>query len=106
MLGLLLVYFIGKKFYELAIEQQKSRWGYAIAGVISYYLGTFIAGILLAIFMELVLERNIEEMDDFAISLLALPFGLAASWAFYLILQKNANTSSPLNSDVLDEEML
>ena len=37
MLGLLLIYWIGKKYYELATEHNRSPWGYAILGVFVYY---------------------------------------------------------------------
>ena len=34
MLGLLLIYFIGKYFYDLAAEFEKNKWLYAILGVV------------------------------------------------------------------------
>ena len=34
MLGLVLLYWIGKYFYKLAEEYDKSKWGFAILGLV------------------------------------------------------------------------
>ncbi len=44
MLGLFLLYFIGKIFYQLAEAHNKNKWVFAILGVIAYYAGTFLGG--------------------------------------------------------------
>ena len=103
MLGLLLIYFIGKKFYELAEIHNKSQWGYAVLGVLSYYLGTFIAGIVLVIFMEVFGTNSIEDIDDFVLSLVALPFGLLICWGTYVLLERNWTKKKVNdNPDILD----
>lgn len=103
MLGLLLIYFIGRKFYDLAGVYDKSQWGYAVLGVLSYYFGTFIAGILLVIFSDLFGLASIEEINDFVLSLVALPFGLLACWGVYLLLEKNwTKEKVDDNPDILD----
>ena len=45
MLGFLLIYFIWKYYSELAVEHNKSKWGYALLGIATYYIGTFIGGL-------------------------------------------------------------
>jgi hypothetical protein len=35
MLGLILIYFVGKAFYDLAGLHGKSQWGFAILGIVS-----------------------------------------------------------------------
>jgi hypothetical protein len=67
MLGLFLLYFIGKSFYELAHEYDKSRWGFAIAGVVAYYFGTFVAGILFYLLDDLGLWISMENLPDIAV---------------------------------------
>ncbi|TDN87659.1 hypothetical protein DET49_111107 [Salegentibacter sp. 24] len=37
MLGLLLLYWIGKYHYRLAGEYDKSQWGFTILGIVAYY---------------------------------------------------------------------
>jgi len=106
MLGLLVIYFIGKKFFDLATEFERNKWGFALAGVASYYIGTFIGGIVITIFLELFLDKSIDEANDLGLALIALPFGLIASWALYVLLKKNwRQHPSSFNSDILDEDI-
>lgn len=105
MLGLLFIYLIGKQFYELAARHNKSRWGFAIAGVASYYFGTFIAGIVMVIYLEVWTSSSIEDIDDFMLNLIALPFGALACFGFYKILERNWERKTVhLDPDILDEE--
>ena len=98
MLGILLIYFIGKHFYDLAIKFNKSKWGFAILGVISYYAGTFIGGIIIVLIYEYGMSKSIDTMNDFVLSLIALPFGILACWLFHYLL-KNTWTKSQLKQE-------
>ncbi len=104
MLGLLLIYFLGKKFYELAHEYNRSRWGFAILGVAAYYAGTFIAGVgfvLLGAYMG-----AFSNLPDIVISLLSIPFGLLAAWLLYRMLERSwINAKESTDSDVLDQNL-
>ena len=90
MLGFILIFFIGKYFYQLAEEYQQNKWLYAIIGVVSYYVGTFIAGILIGILYVLIANdlSGLENTPDIVLSLMALPFGLLSCWGLYTILKK------------------
>jgi hypothetical protein len=44
MLGLVFIYFIGRYYYKLAENHNRSKWGFAVLGVATYYGGTFAAG--------------------------------------------------------------
>lgn len=81
MLGILLIYFIGKYFYRLAEKFNQNKWLYAILGIVTYYVGTFVGGIILAIFDEL-LTMEINWENNFALGLLVLPFGIASTYLF------------------------
>ncbi|MEZ5038732.1 MAG: hypothetical protein R2828_02535 [Saprospiraceae bacterium] len=106
MLGLLLIYFIGKNFYDLAGKFNKNQWGFAIAGVVAYYLGTFIGGIVLAICFDLFGGTSIDEMNNFVLNLIALPFGILACLGLYLLLERNWERKRiQINLDILDEEL-
>ncbi|MEM7656799.1 MAG: hypothetical protein AAF399_11770 [Bacteroidota bacterium] len=85
MIGLFLIYFIGRAFYNLAHDHDKSRWGYAILGVFSYYVGAFFGGIMLGVVLEL--SSNMEY--DWVAALIALPFGIGACVGLYFILKKS-----------------
>jgi hypothetical protein len=55
MLGLVFIYFIGRYYYKLAENHNRSKWGFAVLGVATYYGGTFAAGALL---LRLTLVQN------------------------------------------------
>ena len=95
MLGLILLYWIGKYYYKLAEEYEKSKWGYAVIGVISYYAGAFIAGFVIAI----VAPTFINSVSDVQLGLIALPFGLAITCGLYFLLKNNfkKNHKNPLD---------
>jgi len=106
MLGIFLLYFIGKAFYNLAHEHQKNKWGFAIAGVVSYYAGTIFGEIVIAVVYELVLEKSIDSFPQVALAFMALPVGLASCWGFYSLLKRNWSKSSTVaNNDALDGEI-
>ncbi|MFM1932790.1 MAG: hypothetical protein RL226_2093 [Bacteroidota bacterium] len=105
MIGLLLLYFLGKYFYALAALHQKSKWLFAILGVLSYYLGALVFGVIIVLFIEFVLNESTENMSDAMLSLMAVPFGLLTAFVFYSILKKVWSKAQP-NVDALDHEFV
>ena len=85
MIGIVFIYFVGKKFYTLAEEKHKKKWLYAILGVLSYYFGLITGGIFLGILLEIFMPGTIDSMNDIALSLLCIPFGLLACFGLYWI---------------------
>lgn len=111
MLGLILLYFAGKAFYDLAGRYEKKQWLFAILGVVSYYAGLFLGGILIALFYEVVLEKSIDGVNEFLLSLLAVPIGILVCWGFYnYLLNRWDNEDTPQapvdSSDVLDADLI
>ena len=109
--GILLLYFVGKAFYDLAHEHDRSRWGFAILGVVSYYVGSIIiGGIILFVIFDLFFSRSLEDVNDFLLSLLAMPFGVLTCWGLYKILQnawaKSTLHASSESGEVLDADLL
>lgn len=108
MLGLVLIYFIGKNYYELASKYDKSPWGFAILGVVAYYAGTFMAGMFFGLLAEFGISDFFIELPEIALSFFALPFGLLACWGLYKILLKNWSTQpgknryGSLDSDLIE----
>lgn len=98
MLGLILIYFIGKAFFDLAGEYNKSEWGFAILGIISYYFGTFIGGIILVMIGTFTGSDFFETSHRIILSLLSMPFGLLVCWIFYRILSSEWKYKSGKNS--------
>ncbi len=98
MLGLLLIYFIGKWHYELAVQFNKNKWLFAILGVVTYYGGTFLFGIGLGVFALITNDMSVLEINDFILGLMALPVGLLCTWGLYKILENNWK-KAPVVSD-------
>jgi branched-subunit amino acid ABC-type transport system permease component len=107
MIGLLLIYFIGKAFYQLAHDYDKSRWGFAILGILSYYAGTFIGGVILGLIGALTESNFVETQPSLVLSLICVPFGLLICWIFYKILVSQWNKKATLsNNDSLDSNLV
>lgn len=104
MIGLLLLYFIGKGYYELASENGKNKWLFAIIGIVTYYASTMVSGFLLGFFLELFSPGTIMQMSDLVLSLICIPFGLLGTWALLQILKKSwKNIELDKNPEVLDD---
>jgi len=102
--GLFILYYIGKTFYELARLHQRSAWGFAIVGIASYYFGTILGALLIAVYVELVTEKSIDDIPDIALNLMSIPFGLALCWGTYRLLKKmwSRVRIAPEQDEVLD----
>lgn len=88
MLGLLLLYFIGKYFAELAEKYYKNKWLYAILGIVVYYATTFLFGLLLGVIQLLTGTDLVSGVPDIVLGLIALPFGLGGCWLTHFILKR------------------
>ncbi|NMH86682.1 hypothetical protein [Flavivirga algicola] len=87
MLGILLIYFIGKRFYDLSEEYKQNKWLYAILSIVVYYAGTFMAGIVLALLVEFGI-MYIDLENSLILTIIALPFGLGAVFILYSLRKK------------------
>lgn len=108
MIGLVLLYFIGKSYYDLAGQYQKSKWGFAILGIVSYYVGGFLGRILVAIVYEVGMSGSIDDMNYVALSIIALPFGALTCWGLYQILKNQWSKVPAINAseDILDANLI
>lgn len=106
MLGLILLAYIGHKFFDLAKLHKKNEWLFAILGVLIYFVGTFIAGIAMFIFFKVSSPETIARIDEtpsYIMDLIALPFGILAAYLSYYFLKKSWEKKSLLvNEDILD----
>jgi hypothetical protein len=104
---LALMFFIGKAFYDLADKYNKHRWGFAILGVVSYYGGTFLAGIILGVLVEVGTFSSIDDIPEWILTVIAFPVGVLSCWGLYKIL-KNQWSKTPSRSmaeEVLDGDL-
>ncbi|MEL7532730.1 MAG: hypothetical protein AAFN10_15530 [Bacteroidota bacterium] len=102
-MGILLIYFVGRYFYNLAGDYDKNQWGFAILGVVSYYAGSFVAALSIMIIGELSGAFIIEEGNEFILDLLGIPFGILACWGLYKLLERNWGKEEHFNENIIDE---
>ena len=103
MLGIILIVLIGKQFYKLAEEHNQNKWLFGILGALSYYLGAFIGGIILAVTDEFV-SLGIDWDNNLLMTFVAIPFSLGTVYIFYYLLKKNwKNTVVPLDSNEIQD---
>ncbi|MGD1842133.1 MAG: hypothetical protein ACFB0B_14735 [Thermonemataceae bacterium] len=102
MVGLVVIYFIGKAYYTLAEEYKQSKWTYAVAGVAVYYLGSFLGGITWGIIFEIYEEGYIDTVDDLMLGLLSLPFGIATCLGSYKLLKQRWQRRQELLSELVE----
>lgn len=102
MLGILLIYFIGKRFYDLSDEYNQNKWMYAVLGVIIYYVGAMVAGGILGVLIVMTdIEIDIE--NSLLMSAIALPFGIGAVYLFYVLLKKKWEKSIIIVKDEIKD---
>lgn len=104
MIGLLLLYFIGKYFTDLAEKYYKPKWLYAILGIAVYYASTFIFGLALGVIQLVSNTDFLTGTPDIVLSLIGIPFGLLGCWLTHFILkriwEKKALSEEP---EILDQ---
>ena len=88
MLGIILIYWIGKYYYKLAERFDKSKWGFAIVGIATYYGVAIGVGIMIGIVMELLNPGFFDTFNETLFSLLMVPFGLLGCYLLYKFLEK------------------
>ncbi len=103
MLVIIIIYFIGKYFYKLADKYEKSKWGYAILGIATYYFGSIIIGGMLMGFIDVVFDLNIDFDNSFSLGLIVMPFGILLAILLHWILEKNFKKNKAQNSVSIDE---
>lgn len=106
MLGLLLLYWIGKYHYRLAEAHNKKPWGFAILGIVTYYVGILFFGFLIGIVIEIMVPGYVDTMNEFLSGLLVIPFGVLSTYILYNHLEKTwqKKISDPFIEAVEPEE--
>ncbi|WP_046759052.1 hypothetical protein [Kordia jejudonensis] len=90
MIAIIILIVVGRQFYELAKKyEQQLAWLYAILGVVSYYAGIIVGGVLLGIILGLFFPEFLEDTPESVLGLLTIPIGIFACWGFYQLLKRN-----------------
>lgn len=102
MLGIILIYFIGKYFHDLAKEFNKNKWMYAILAVVVFYAAQMVVGFILG----LLFPEWFEMMDtgtELALNLAGLPIGIGAVYVFYILTKKKWEKEKEQNSPNIED---
>jgi hypothetical protein len=104
MLGLILIYFIGRSFYRLADYYNRSKWGFAILGIAVYYASQLIYAFLLGFAIGST-RSGVDQGNIFMIALLAVALGGFTTWALHAGLKSNWGKKGAREekSDLLDD---
>ncbi|KAB1066551.1 hypothetical protein F6U93_14125 [Tamlana haliotis] len=103
MLGLILLYWIGKYFKELAEAYNKSKWGFAILGILSYYSGIVLFSFIIGLLFELFSPGSIEGVNDTLLGILMLPFGILSCYLLYKFLENKWKKNKPNPFESIEE---
>ncbi|MBV7441146.1 hypothetical protein KRX57_06910 [Weeksellaceae bacterium TAE3-ERU29] len=103
MLGLIFLYFVGKQFYKLAEQFNKSKWGFAILGVVSYYGGTVLLGIIIGIMMEILSPGFMDTVNERLFGICMIPFGLLTCFLLYKWLQRKWRKEKQIIDNEIEE---
>jgi ABC-type multidrug transport system permease subunit len=87
MLGLLLIYWIGKFFYQLAEKNNQNKWLFAILGIAVFYITQFIFALILVFLNEFGITNV--DLDSYALNLIGIPLGFLGCYIFYILLEKS-----------------
>ena len=108
MLGFILIYHVGKAFYNLAEWNNKNKWGYAVWGVVSYYIGLFLGSFIVGVIWYYNSPESAENnTSDTVLTLIGIPFGILACWGNYRYLKNKWQYGEIAiqNPDLLDQEI-
>lgn len=108
MIKLILIYFVGREFYVLAEKRRRSKWLFAILGVVSYYAGVLAGQIILMGLYELLLDGSIEDINQIVLALLSIPFGVLICWGFYTFLKSRWSRKETFSTseEILDADLV
>jgi uncharacterized membrane protein len=77
---------------------------FAVLGIVTYYAGTFLAGILLGLILLVIgKESLIDNNSEFFLGVILLPFGILATYLLYKGLELNWKKEDKIIANHIDE---
>lgn len=101
MLGLLLLYWIGKYYYTLAENYNKNKWAYAFLGIGIYYGAMIVFGFFIGVVSEIVSPGYVETVNETFFSILMIPLGALSCYVLYKFLERTWEFNKPSDDDIL-----
>ncbi|GAA4933547.1 hypothetical protein GCM10023314_02520 [Algibacter agarivorans] len=102
MLGILVIFFIGKYYYELAQDYYRNRWLYGLLGIGLYYAGSAVGGAVVAVADEL-FDLSVNWDSLFSLSIIAISFGISFPGLFYIVLKRQWEKSVLVIKDEIND---
>lgn len=103
MIGFLILFFIGKAFFNLAKKHRRNKWLFAILGVLVGYGMLVIGGLLIVFIVAYMGNDAILDSSDSLIGFMGIPVGILSAWLFYYLLRKNwEGNPKNRNAELLD----
>lgn len=106
MLDIIILIYVGRDFYNLAIKYDKKGWVYAVVGVASTYAGIMLGGLILGITIEIISPGFIDESNPRLLGIMAVPFGVLAWWLLRTMLRKSWSKPKPISTGTLDGDLI
>ncbi len=95
MFGIIFIYWIGRYFFKLAEKYEKNEWGYAILGVVVYYVGTILFGFIIGVILGILAPDVINDINDRIFGILMIPIGILCDYGLYKYLEKTWEKDKP-----------
>ena len=104
MISILIIYFIGKYFYQLALKYSQSKCLYAILGILCYYIGSIVfGGLIVGLFIEFFTDSYLENYSDRALGYMLMPFGIGSCVLFHYLLERKWKKSVVVVKDEIND---
>lgn len=91
MLGIIIIYWIGRKYYDLAVRCNKSPWSWAIYAILIFYGSQIMFGVLVALFSP---ETNFET-NEVILNILGIAISGIVWFSVYKLLEKRWEKIDP-----------
>ncbi|HPF95805.1 MAG: hypothetical protein R2802_01535 [Flavobacteriaceae bacterium] len=102
MLELIIIYFIGKYFYELAKDFNQNKWLFVVIGVLTYFVGAVI-GVVILMALDASFGFGIDWESRLLLTFLLMPFAIASCYLLYTLLKKRWQKTIVISKDEIDE---
>lgn len=99
-IDIILIVVTGKYYMQLAEKYGKSKWGYAILGVATYYIVAVLFALILGLLYAVFNPEALESLNEFVIGLIALAVGVGGTTVLYYFLEKSWKKNHKIENKV------
>ena len=102
MLEIVIIYVIGRYFFRLAQDYKQNKWLFAILGVLTYFVGAALGGVIL-FFLDIQFEIGIDWESKLLLTVILLPFAVATCYLLHYLLKRSWEKTVVLNEDEIQD---